>query len=194
VAGIPVVDCATGTCVPCSAEDTADKHFLRVDAAPQQEQIADPGVWDQNLSHTAIITFYCQIPRSRSKEHLTICGHRCPSGTMRKAVCSASLFGGLSVRLSQWKYLPQSTARVHIGKFAGFSPGFTSVVLPPGRIRKRLSKSEERTLSDTFDCVTPASQSNLGLKPCGSGTCKLNSPGCFANKQLILKSIAVKSQ
>jgi hypothetical protein len=73
-------------------------------------------------------------------------------------------FGGLSVRLSQWKYLPQSTARVHIGKFAGFSPGFTSVVLPPGRIRKRLSKSEERTLSDTFDCVTPASQSNLGLK------------------------------
>jgi len=51
-----------------------------------------------------------------------------------------------------------STARVHIGKFADFPPGFTSVVLPPGRIRKRLSKSEERTLSDTFDCVTPGSQ------------------------------------
>jgi hypothetical protein len=42
------------------AKDAADEHFLPVGAAPQQEQIADPKVWDQIRSRKAIITFYCQ--------------------------------------------------------------------------------------------------------------------------------------
>jgi hypothetical protein len=42
------------------AKDAADEHFLPVGAAPQQEQIADPKVWDQIRSRKAVITFHCQ--------------------------------------------------------------------------------------------------------------------------------------
>jgi hypothetical protein len=54
-----------GTAPPeagCSAlpKEAADEHFLPVGAAPQQEQIAGPKVWDQIRSRKAIITFYCQ--------------------------------------------------------------------------------------------------------------------------------------
>ena len=181
--GIPIVDCATGTCVPCSCRRHSRRTFSSRRRCTSTRADRRARSLDQNLSHAAIITFYCQIPRSRSKDHLTICGHRCPSGTMRKAVRSARLFGGLSVRLSQWSIYP---------------PAFISVssrIFPKAHKRSSPSRSHSQaTLSDTFDCVTPASQSNLGLKPCGSGTCKPNSPGCLANKQLILKSIAVKSQ
>jgi hypothetical protein len=42
------------------AKYVAAERFLPVGAAPQQEQIADPKVWDQIRSRKAIITFYCQ--------------------------------------------------------------------------------------------------------------------------------------
>jgi hypothetical protein len=190
VTGIPIVDCATGTCVPCSCRRHSRRTFssrTRCTSARADRRCRSLGSESFTHRHHYLLLPDSSISIKVSSDNLR------PSLSVRDNAESSLLSTPFWGIVSSFVAVGVCTARVPIGTFDGFSPGFTSVVLPPGRIRKRLSKSEERTLSDTFDCVTPTSQSNLGLKPCGSENCKPNSPDCLANRQLILKSIAVRS-
>ena len=75
------------------AKDPADEHFLPVGAAPQQEQIAGPKVWDQIRSRKAIITLV--LPRTRSKNNLyTLRTSLCVRGGSEKAVLHTTPFHG----------------------------------------------------------------------------------------------------
>jgi hypothetical protein len=58
-----------------------------------------------------------------------------------------------------------SNARIHIGEFADSPQVFTSVVFAFFRSHSQGDSLRVKTelLSDTFDCVRPASRSNLGL-------------------------------
>jgi hypothetical protein len=68
VTGIPLGTAPPEAVCRGPAKDAADEHFLPVGAAPQQEQIADPEVWDQVRSRKAIITFYCFYCENSIKE------------------------------------------------------------------------------------------------------------------------------
>jgi hypothetical protein len=75
---------------PALAKDAADDHFLPVGAAPQQEQIAGPKIWDQIRSHKAIITMYYQ----NSINNLTPCGRPCVSADEARKQSTHHTFSG----------------------------------------------------------------------------------------------------
>src|ERR1700688_833210 len=124
VTGIPIVDCATGTCVPCSGRSHSRRTFSsrrRCTSTTADRRSRSLGSESFTLRHHYLLLPDSSISIKGSSDNLR------PSLSVRDNAesslrsSSARLFGGLSVRLSQWEYL--LPAFIHIGKFADFPQG-----------------------------------------------------------------------